>query len=238
MWLERERSWLACLPHYPTNSVSCSHFFAYTRISLLSLSGLYCTNYRKTEIPNGPTPLYSTDNRGSSKTSTVYPIQYHDLAVLANPCQLLFFETHARNIPGVRVIFNEFPFRHITSSRKRRRIYPHVCGGRTLWVIPVFTTSLSALHAGPYPHTLTCPRERCEASGACSGSAAWYNSSATVRATAPSTSPSLEHGPRTSLRARATLLATCILRLYCHKIAPEYGRHYAIEDALTDCCQK
>ena len=146
LWLGRESSWLTCLPHYPTRCHA--HMSLLIRISLPSLSGLYCTNSRTTEIPNGPTPLYSPNNRGSSETSAVYPIQYHDLAVFANPCQLLFCETHARNNPGVHVIFDGFPFRQFTSLRKRRRnSYPHVSGGRTLWVMPVFTTYLSALNA-------------------------------------------------------------------------------------------
>ena len=131
-----------------SNPVSCPLVFAHKRFSLLSLSGLYSTNSRTNETPNGPTPLYSPSNRGSSETSTAYPIQYHDLAVFANPCQLLFCETHARNNPGVHVIFDGFPFRQFTSLRKRRRnSYPHVSGGRTLWVMPVFTTYLSALNA-------------------------------------------------------------------------------------------
>ena len=80
-----------------SNSVSRLHVFAHKRTFPPSLPELYCTNSRMTETPNSPTPLYSPNNRGYySETSTIYPIQqYLGLAVFANPCQSLVYETLA-----------------------------------------------------------------------------------------------------------------------------------------------
>ena len=63
-----------------SKSVSYPHVFAHKRISLPSLSWIYCTgtNYRTTETPSGPTPLYSPENfiyhgiRWASRTCTGY----------------------------------------------------------------------------------------------------------------------------------------------------------------------
>ena len=51
------------------------------------------THYRTTETPKwfNTIPLFHI--RGYAGTSTVYPKQYPDLAVSANPCQLLTYET-------------------------------------------------------------------------------------------------------------------------------------------------
>ena len=63
--------------------------------------------------------------------------------------------------------------------RASKRFLPSGSGGRTLrGYALMFRPPLSARSAQPYPHTLACFPERYEESGACSGSAAWHDSSA------------------------------------------------------------
>ena len=67
--------------------------FPTKRVSLLSLSGFYCTRSRSTETPkwyNTNLPLHV---RGGAGTSALDPNQCPDLAVSSNPCQLLPYET-------------------------------------------------------------------------------------------------------------------------------------------------
>ena len=112
LWFGRESSWLTCLPHYPTRY--------HTHMSLLINASpfLHCLGYtlrilgRPRHPINGPTPLYFPNNRGSSETSTVYPIHHHDLAVFANPCQLLLivYETHAPHYPRCTCYIHRISF--------------------------------------------------------------------------------------------------------------------------------
>ena len=82
-----------------SNSASYPHVFAHKYISLPPPSGFYCANSRTTETPNGPTPLIPPQPRLLRDFYSFYPIQYLDLTVHANLCQLLVYEAPAVHRP-------------------------------------------------------------------------------------------------------------------------------------------
>ena len=77
-----------------------------------------------------------------------------------------FSKTHALHYPRctwyIHRIF--FPAVHLQPQKRRRDFFPQASEGRTLRIMPIFTTSFSAINAWPYPHhhALACPRERYE----------------------------------------------------------------------------
>ena len=123
---------LADMPTTVSISASYPHVFAHKHISLPPLSGFYCANSRTTETPNGPTLLTPPQPR-LLRDCYSYPIQYLDLAVFANLCQLLVYETPVVHrphysgctpdrlcigLPPTFSLYDSLP--HVTSSRKHR----------------------------------------------------------------------------------------------------------------------
>ena len=127
-----------------SNSVSYPHVLAHKRIPPSSLSGFFCTNYRTTETPDGPSPLYSRNDRGYSEAPEILTIQYLGLAVFANPCQLQVYETRVPHRPHCygctrhmhRIFYfvlavSLIPIRHL-QPRASRHFLSSASGGRTL----------------------------------------------------------------------------------------------------------